>query len=307
MSELAIGTYLGNFSEEDSKMYRESLEYAMLNGIRHIDTAINYRGMRSERDIGHVLDKMISEGKIRREEIVISTKAGFIPGDGEIMLKPVDYFHKHFEEPGLLTEKDIHINKGLRLTLNPKFYEYAMDLSRKHMNIDYIDMHYIHEPELKKELIGEDLFYQQIEALFEFYESQVEKGIIKAYGIATWESFQLEEGNAKHISLERMVKIAKGVKPDHSFKHIMLPYNLILDAANTKKTQVVKGKYYTTFEAAKRLGLHISTSGSINRGCELEIEAFFKDNKSNPNIDLMIVGMKQVKHLKENITLFNAF
>jgi aryl-alcohol dehydrogenase-like predicted oxidoreductase len=305
MSKLAIGTYLGNFSDEDSVMYRESLEYALENGINHIDTAVNYRGMRSERDIGIVLKKMMAAGKIQREDVIISTKAGFIPGDGEIMLKPVDYLEKHFIETGILSDDDIHINRGLRLTLNPKYYEYAIKLSLEHMCIDYIDIHYIHEPELKKEMIGEDLFYQSIENLFKFYESQVEKGVVKSYGLATWDSFQMELDDPKYISLEKVVNIAKSVTPKHSFKHIMLPYNLVMDQANTKRTQLVNNKLVTAFEAAKLLNLQISTSGSINRASDREVRDFFIDNKKNPHIDWMIVGMKQLKHLKENIKLFN--
>ena len=55
--------------------------HAFNNGINMIDTALNYRGMRSERDIGICLTKVIvDDGGLRREEIVIATKAGILPG-----------------------------------------------------------------------------------------------------------------------------------------------------------------------------------------------------------------------------------
>lgn len=70
-SRLGLGTFIGNFSSEDSELFREAISYALLNGINFIDTAINYRGMRSERDIGIALTKLIEEGMIERIAIPI--------------------------------------------------------------------------------------------------------------------------------------------------------------------------------------------------------------------------------------------
>lgn len=58
-SKLGLGTFIGDFSDENSRLFRESIKYSLLNGINFIDTAINYRGMRSERDIGIVITKLI--------------------------------------------------------------------------------------------------------------------------------------------------------------------------------------------------------------------------------------------------------
>jgi len=77
--------------ETDSARYQSSIEYGLLNGINFIDTAINYRGMRSERDIGVVLTKLLEKGLIERNEFVIATKAGIIPGDIDAKLVPTNY------------------------------------------------------------------------------------------------------------------------------------------------------------------------------------------------------------------------
>jgi len=307
MSKLSMGTYLGDFSDEDSSKYRESIEYGLLRGIRHIDTAVNYRGMRSERDIGQVLPRLIDEGVLRREDVIISTKAGFIPGDGELMFKPVDYLQAKFIDTGILTMEDIDINEGLRLTLNPSFYDYAIQLSLDHMKIDYIDVHYIHEPELKKEMIGDEAFYASLKPLFEFYEKKVAEGVIKTYGMATWHCFELDEDHPRHISLERVIKQARAVNPHHAFRHIMLPFNKVMNQAATKKTQTIEGQAYTALEAAKKLGLVVSTSGSINRGQDIDkaIEDHIQYNISQEEVDIMIIGMKQVDHMKENMSIFN--
>ncbi|MBR5127761.1 MAG: hypothetical protein IKU69_04970 [Roseburia sp.] len=46
-SGLGLGTFIGDFSDEVAMLFRETIEYAILNGVNFIDTAINYRGMLS--------------------------------------------------------------------------------------------------------------------------------------------------------------------------------------------------------------------------------------------------------------------
>lgn len=70
-SKLGLGTFIGDFSDENSRLFKESITYALLNGVNFIDTAINYRGMRSERDIGFVITKLIKERKIMRSRKLI--------------------------------------------------------------------------------------------------------------------------------------------------------------------------------------------------------------------------------------------
>ena len=76
--QIDLGTHLGTFSDEDSEQYMEAIAFAVKNGIASIDTAINYRGMRSEKDIGKVISSLISSGKIKREDDSI-TKGLILP------------------------------------------------------------------------------------------------------------------------------------------------------------------------------------------------------------------------------------
>ena len=63
LSKIGLGTYPGSFSDEDSKQYIDAITFAVQNGITTIDTAINYRGMRSERDVGNAISALISSGR----------------------------------------------------------------------------------------------------------------------------------------------------------------------------------------------------------------------------------------------------
>src|SRR5690349_11579450 len=70
VSSLGIGTYLGPADDRVDRAYTEALVAAANGGINFFDTAINYRGQRSERCIGAALKQL------QRDEIVVCTKAG---------------------------------------------------------------------------------------------------------------------------------------------------------------------------------------------------------------------------------------
>ena len=81
MYKIGLGTHLGTFSDEDSRRYEEAVTFAIRNGITAVDTAINYRGMRSERDVGAAVGALLASGEIRREDVFLATKAGLLFGD----------------------------------------------------------------------------------------------------------------------------------------------------------------------------------------------------------------------------------
>lgn len=53
----------------------------MSGGINHIDTALNFRYMSSERSIGAALQFLSQEKSYQRSELFITTKHGYIPDD----------------------------------------------------------------------------------------------------------------------------------------------------------------------------------------------------------------------------------
>ncbi|XP_039283142.1 aldo-keto reductase family 1 member B7 [Nilaparvata lugens] len=61
---------LGTWTAKDEEM-EAALEMALQNGYRHIDTATDYH---NEKVIGKVLEKWIKDGKVKREELFITTK-----------------------------------------------------------------------------------------------------------------------------------------------------------------------------------------------------------------------------------------
>src|SRR5258705_6694601 len=55
LSSIGLGTYLGEPDDATDRAYVEAIVTALRSGINLLDTAINYRHQRSERNIGTAL------------------------------------------------------------------------------------------------------------------------------------------------------------------------------------------------------------------------------------------------------------
>src|SRR5690606_5145529 len=79
VSSIGLGTYLGHYDDRTDDAYRAAIKRAVVLGVNVIDTAANYRFQRSERAIGEALEEIFASGSAKREEIVVSTKGGYLP------------------------------------------------------------------------------------------------------------------------------------------------------------------------------------------------------------------------------------
>src|SRR6266850_8102912 len=78
LSSIGLGTYLGDPDDATDQAYTEAIATALRSGINFLDTAINYRHQRSERNIGMVLKRSIEAGELHRDEVLVCTKAGYL-------------------------------------------------------------------------------------------------------------------------------------------------------------------------------------------------------------------------------------
>lgn len=300
MGTVALGTHLGNFSKEDSLKYVEAIKYAVQNGIYSIDGAINYRGMCSERDEGAALAELMNSGIITREEVFISSKAGLLYGDISAKLPPMKYLSEKLENKGISIE-DFSEYEGLFQTLNPAFYEIALNKSLENLGLEMIDVYYIHIPEITKLKLTEDEFYEKMEMLIRWYETKCFEGKIRYYGIAF--EFMVEEPfeNKWHIEIERIKNIARKVSGEKNhFKYILFEYNIMCDWADTVKSQMIDGVKMTMIEACKALELETVASMPFAMG-----DGFKKYALSDmldfvlKKMNHVIVGSKNPKHIEE--------
>ena len=316
LSSIGIGTYMGNWDTATDEKYTNAVIKFVESGGNVIDTAGNYRFQRSERNIGAALKKLF-KNDFKRGEIFVATKAGFLPFDGEPAASGKSYFAENFVETGIAKPEDLIAGSHC---IAPDYLQSQIDQSLENMNLEAIDLFYLHNPEVQLKEVDKYTFEAKIAKAFEKLEENRADGKIKFYGAATWQGFRIAPDDAAYHSLERFVNIAEQIAgEDHGFKFIQLPFNLAMPEAYLVKNQAVEGKVYTALEAAEKLGVSVMCSasimqGKIAQGVPLYIREVLENPttdamsgiqfvRSTPNVTTALVGMSSVAHVAENMEL----
>lgn len=315
LSSLGIGTYLGQPNEKTDEAYTTAVVAAVECGINVIDAAINYRFQRSERSIGVALQKLTARG-FARDEIVLCTKGGFLTPDGAMPSDPNEYFFREYIQRGIFAAKDI-VAGGHCMT--PRFLKDQLSRSLKNLAVECIDVYYLHNPETQLSEIPKPEFLNRVREAFEFLESAVEAGVIRYYGMATWNGFRQDANDRHALLLAEISQIAQEIAGGmHHFRFVQLPFNLHMTEALTLGNQALRGRERTLAEAAADLDITVIGSASLLQGQVarnlpgLVAEAFGLKNdaeralqfaRSAPGITTALVGMSRVEHVKANSRL----
>jgi aryl-alcohol dehydrogenase-like predicted oxidoreductase len=315
VSSIGIGTYLGAFDDATDEGYRGAVARALDLGCNFIDTSVNYRCQRSERVVGEVLKKAFAGGGVRRDEVVVSTKGGYIPYDREVASDWWTYFHERFEKPGILHRSEI-----VRVThaMTARYLEDQIETSLRNLGLDCIDVYYVHNPEHQLPEVSRDEFYRRLRAAFEFLESKVREGKILAYGTATWNGYRVSSDSPDHLDLARIVQSAEeaGGK-EHHFRFLMLPLNMAMLEAVASPTQHGSGRDGPALQVAADFGLTVTSSSTILQGrlahglpesmrkafggLGTDAQRAIQFNRSLPGLTAAFVGMSNVGHVEENL------
>ena len=87
VTTLGYGSYIGEADDVTDYLMYDAIKQSVLSGgLNNIDTAPNYRYTKSERTIGKVLTTLDSKYGIKRDEIFVASKAGYVPEDGVKMI-----------------------------------------------------------------------------------------------------------------------------------------------------------------------------------------------------------------------------
>ncbi len=314
LSSIGIGTYLGNYDDETDRLYHDATVRAVESGCNVIDSAINYRLQRSERSIGTAFKELATKG-FNRDEILVATKGGFIPYDGAPPADPRRYLEETFFHPGLANAADIVAGCHC---MAPKYLLNQLDRSLRNLDLECIDVYYVHNPETQLGKIPRQEFSERLLKAFEALEGAVADGKIKMYGTASWNGYRNPKEARDYLSLSEVVELAnKAGGKDHRFKVIQLPLNLGMTEALSLSNQTVTGKDATILEAAQALGITVMCSASILQGqltrnlpeiitatfqgLETDGQRALQFVRSTPGVTTALVGMKQVKHVEENL------
>ena len=316
VSSIGIGTYLGNWDAATDEGYVNSIVKFVESGGNVIDTAANYRFQRSERNIGQAL-KILHEKGFIREELLICTKGGFLPFDNEPPSNVQKYFEETFVQKGIAGFDDLVAGNHC---MTASYLQSQIDRSLQNMNLETLDVFYIHNPESQLSEISKIDFDLRLANAFERLEKNRVEGKIKFYGVATWNGFRLQPNERNYHSLEKMWNIAEKIGGEnHGFRFIQLPFNLMMPEAFLLQNQQFNGEVFSTIEIANNFGISVMISGSMMQGKlatglpeniranlgNLETDAMtsLQFVRSTPAVTTSLVGMSRPSHVEENMQL----
>ncbi|GAB3685724.1 aldo/keto reductase [Salinarchaeum chitinilyticum] len=314
VSSIGIGTYLGDPTDEVDDRYHESIVAALEAGCNLVDTAINYRCQRSERVVGDAL----ADADVDREEVLVATKGGFVHFDGERPDDPGRYVHEEFVQPGLAEVDDLAQGSHC---LEPDFLDAQLDRSLDNLDLETIDLYYVHNPETQLMARSREEVYDKLEAAFERLEERRAAGDIAAYGVATWDAFRVATDHRCYLSLptviERARRAADSVGAETTgFRAIQLPFNAEMADAYTVAAHEGPDGPQSALHFAQDAGLSVFASASIKQGDlaagvpehvatrvdgDTDAQRAINFARSAPGVTAALVGACSREHAIENL------
>ena len=314
ISSIGLGTYLGEPTAEADAAYTQAVRLAVASGINLLDTAINYRHQRSERNIGAALREMVSAGELQRDEVVICTKAGYLSFDSEVPPNPGAYFRAEYIEKGVLNPADL---AGGMHCMSPGYLSDQLERSRRNLGIETINVFYVHNPETQLGEVPRERFRQRMGEAFAMLEDAVKTGKIRYYGVATWNGFRVPPAARDAMSLAETAEIAQQAGGEqHHFRFVQLPFSLGMPEAYAYRNQTWGKENVSLLEAAARAGVMAVGSATLSQGqLTRNLPEFIEQRlgagsdganaiqfaRSTPGLAVALVGMGRPEHVRENL------
>ena len=246
-----------------------ALNKALSSGINLIDTSANYAGGGSEQLIGHVLQDLAAQGELRREEVVIVSKGGYLQGDNYLASQVRSKEGRPF--PDLVPYAE-----GLEHCIHPEFLAEQIGLSLERLGLETIDCYLLHNPEYYLKWAQEAAlpveearteYLRRIQAAFQYLEQEVASGRIGCYGISS-NTFVRPAQEYDFTPLASVWAIAEAISPAHHFRAVELPCNLFETGAVTEPNQP-GGKSVLQFAAEQGLAVLINRPLNAIQGDQL--------------------------------------
>ena len=266
-TRLGFGTYRVDTKDTD---HREALKQALREGCNLIDTSTNYMDGDSERLAGAVLAELIATGELRREEVIVVSKIGYVQAEN---LKLAEAR----EKAGRAYPDMVKYGDGIWHCIHPEFLADQLTLSLDRLGLATLDVCLLHNPEYffseaahrgEKDLSKlRTTFYERLERAFAYFESQVAAGRLQYYGVSS-NTVTSPADDVEATSLALMVKAAqaaaKSVGADrHHFQVMQCPMNLFESgAALTPNTGT--SNQQTVLDYARETGIAVLVNRPLN-------------------------------------------
>jgi aryl-alcohol dehydrogenase-like predicted oxidoreductase len=314
VSSIGLGTYLGDPTDAVDADYERALIAGLEGGCNVFDTAANYRCGRSERVVG----RAVQRADVDREAVVVATKGGFLPFDGERPADPAAYVREQFVDGGPVDPADLAAGYHC---IAPEAIEALLDRSLDALGLETIDCYYVHNPETQLRVRSRAAVYEQLEATFERLERRIAAGDIDRYGVATWQAFRVPPDDDAYLSLPAVVERARAAaeavgREETGFEAIQLPFNVHMADAFTCRAHEFEGERRSALAVAQALDLDVFTSASLAQGDLLTglpsaVDAELTGDtpaqrainfaRSAPAVTCALVGTSDPDHVAENV------
>lgn len=315
VSSVGLGTYLGPDDGATDAGYAAALARALSLGCNVVDTAVNYRFQRSERAVGRALAGLVSGGKVRREEVVLATKGGFLPGESGHPGGMRAWVEHELIRPGVIGPEDIVAGCHC---MTPAYLRHQLATSRRNLGVERVDVYYVHNPETQLSEVPRAEFLSRMRDAFATLEQAVADGAVGAYGVATWDGFRIDPASPEHLSLDELLRCAAEAGGEgHRFRVLQLPLNLAMPEAAVRPTQrMADGRTVPLLTAAAEQGMTVMASGSLLQarvlgrlpaavrqalGGATDAQSALQFTRSAPGLATALVGMSRVEHVEEDL------
>jgi len=199
--------------------HEAALKKALQGGCNLIDTSTNYGDGASEVLVGQVVRDLIASGGIRREDLVVVSKIGYVQGENLELVRVRESQGKPYPDV-------VEYSADCWHCISPEFLADQLTLSLGRLEFSRLDILLLHNPEYFLKTSGDHAeYYQRIRRAFVHLESEVKRGRIAWYGISS-NSLPAPKESDEFTSLEAVLEIAAEIGAKH-FGVIQFPMNLL--------------------------------------------------------------------------------
>jgi aryl-alcohol dehydrogenase-like predicted oxidoreductase len=304
LGPIGVGTYLGDSDEVTDRAYAAGIARAVEQGANLIDTALSYRCQRSERVVGRVLGERIAAGGLRRNQVLVTTKAGYLAADGAPPADPHEYCEATYYRSGILDRTQLVQRSH---SIAPRFLADQLERSRRNLGLATVDVFFLHNPETQLAEVSPGELHRRLRDAFAFCETAAAEGRIGGYGVATWDGLRKPDGG---LALGELLALAREVGgASHRFVAVELPFSLAMPEAFTAPHYGGR----SLLAQASDADLLVLASAPILQGRLAALELAFPDSglessaqhalqlvRSAPGVTAALVGARDVAHVDEN-------
>jgi len=175
VSSMGLGTYIGAPDDINDFYIYNAVKTSVLSGaINVIDTAINYRYMKSEKAIGKALKALAHKYGVDRSELLVCSKIGFVPEDAEGGKRAHSFVQDIVEENKMEIDDVVFDEKNRPVhCIHPEYLGRQLSLSLNNLGLETLDVMYLHNVvESQGAVLTSELFEKRVMKAFEFMVSK---------------------------------------------------------------------------------------------------------------------------------------